>query len=134
MKPERKSRGGPQVGTRSGPRARAATDRWFADPYQKGTRPARPVREEGYRPERLHTPGGSGGSIVLDPDVARVFRTSEAVNEALRLVLRLSRVVGGGRPSTGRERPPGARPASRFERDAKSGPPPRRPPRFGDAK
>ena len=42
--------------------------------------------------ERLRAP--AGGAITLDPDVARVFRDSEAVNEALRMVIRLARTVG----------------------------------------
>jgi len=32
--------------------------------------------------------------VLLDPDVARAFPTEEAVNEALRLVIRLAKVPG----------------------------------------
>jgi hypothetical protein len=32
--------------------------------------------------------------VILDPDVARAFSTSESVNQALRLALELSRVAG----------------------------------------
>ena len=103
------------AGTRSGPRARAAQDRKFgaarakprdfsrADPYQRAERPPRPgpARDTPFG-ERLRAPVRNGG-IALDPDVARVFRDSEAVNEALRLVIRLARTVGGGvRPAFNR--------------------------------
>ena len=152
------------AGTRSGPRARAAQDRKFsaarskprdfgsADPYQRTARPPRPgtAREAPFG-ERLRAPVRDGG-IALDPDVARVFRDSEAVNEALRLVIRLARTVGGGarptssfdRPRTGagaRSGPPsGARsrpPSDRFNRDERprrsSAPPVRREPKFEES-
>ena len=94
------------AGTRSGPRARAAMDRKFgaarakpreftrADPYQRAERPPRPspARDASFG-ERLRAPARDG-AIALDPDVARVFRDSEAVNEALRMVIRLARTVG----------------------------------------
>lgn len=35
--------------------------------------------------------------IILDPDVAEAFRTSEQVNRALRQLLLLARQIGGGR-------------------------------------
>jgi hypothetical protein len=92
-----RDRSGPPTGERSGPRARAAQQRTFGDPYQRAERPAR---------ERLTAPGGAG--IRLDPDVARVFRDSESVNEALRLVLRLARLAGGRPPAFDRG-PPGER-------------------------
>ena len=44
------------------------------------------VRGKYYR--RLLKEGGN--VVVLDPDVARVFRSSAAVNEALRSLLRVS--------------------------------------------
>lgn len=34
---------------------------------------------------------------LLSPDVARDFPTDEAVNEALRLVMKLKRIPGGGK-------------------------------------
>ena len=120
------------AGTRSGPRARAVMDRKFgaarakpddfnrADPYQRAERPTRSGPARGAPVgERLRAPARDG-SIVLDPDVARVFRDSEAVNEALRMVIRLARIAGGG------PRPP----ARSFDR-AGPGAPPRRtgPPR-----
>ena len=38
--------------------------------------------------------------VVLAPDVARAFPTEEAVNEALRLVMRMAQIpVGLGRPA-----------------------------------
>jgi len=42
--------------------------------------------------------------ITLDADVARVFRDSETVNEALRMVMRLARFAGS-RPAFSRDRP-----------------------------
>ncbi len=110
MKPgDRKDRRGPPTGTRTGPRARATQARDFGDPFKRA---ARPDRDETPR-ERLHVPAGAG--IRLDPDVARVFRDSGAVNEALRLVIRLGRLVGGrpAGPPRGpsfRDRPTGAAP------------------------
>jgi len=35
--------------------------------------------------------------VLLSPDVARDFQNDEAVNEALRLVLQLKRIPGGGK-------------------------------------
>ncbi len=35
--------------------------------------------------------------ILLAPDVAKVFPTDEAVNEALRLVIQLKRIPEGGK-------------------------------------
>jgi hypothetical protein len=155
------------AGTRSGPRARAAQDRKFgaarakprdsgsADPYQRAERPPRagpPVRDARFG-ERLRAPVRDG-AIALDPDVARVFRDSEAVNEALRLVIRLARTVGGGaRPTSSFDRarsgasagarsgpPSGARsrpPSDRFSRDERprrsSAPPVRREPKFEES-
>lgn len=95
--PRGKPRGAPAspsprdaTSTRSGPRARAAQQRSFDNPYQRAQRPGR----DGPPRERLSAPA----AIRLDPDVARVFRDAESVNEALRLVMRLAR-FGGGRPS-----------------------------------
>ena len=123
---------GAAAGTRSGPRARAAQDRQFgdargdrrdftkADPYQRAERPPRASmpRDAAYG-GRLRPPV-RGGAIALDPDVARVFRDSEAVNEALRMVIRLARTVGGARPAFSRN---GAAASPR------SGPPTRSAPR-----
>lgn len=132
-RPDNKPRG-PQSGTRTGPRARAAQDRFFGDPYQRADRPGRPLGprpDSGPRPARLRAPGGDG--IRLDPDVARVFRTAESVNEALRLVMRLAKVAGGaprpaGRPTGPRDRAPAGGPP-RYSRDDRSSPA-ARPPRF----
>ena len=55
---------------------------------------------------RLHKEGAN--VIVLDPDVAKAFRDSEAVNEALRSLLQMSAVTrrltarSSGRPRTRR--------------------------------
>ena len=35
--------------------------------------------------------------VLLSPDVAKGFPTDEAVNEALRLVMQLKRIPGGGK-------------------------------------
>ena len=110
-------KGPPAVGTRTGPRARAVQERKFANPYMHAERPG----SFGPRAE-----GGSRSAVVtLDPDVARVFRSSEAVNEVLRIVMRLSRFgAGSGFPSD-RPRPP----AARFARDR-----PREQPKFPRSK
>ncbi|MEP6609855.1 MAG: hypothetical protein ABJA83_14425 [Burkholderiaceae bacterium] len=130
-------------GSRTGPRARAAEDRKFgdvrsrsrdssrADPYQRADRPPRPdaARSAPYG-ERLRAPAAA--TIQLDADVARVFRDSEAVNEALRMVIRLARSVSSGtRPAFNRSgAPSGPRvgapvgqrprvPSERYSRSAK---------------
>ena len=127
------------AGTRSGPRARAAQDRKFgaarakprdsgsADPYQRAERPPRAGPARAPYSERLRAPAREG-AIALDPDVARVFRDSEAVNEALRLVIRLARTVGGGaRPPSSFDRPRTGASGARFGppsgAGARSGPP-----------
>lgn len=122
---ERKDRSAPPASTRTGPRARAAQERKFADPYAHAERPARFTRDEGAAPRR-------SAVITLDPDVARVFRNSEAVNEVLRLVMRLAR-FGAGPPAFNRDRPrPGPAPAGRFSRDKpRERPPVRRERKFG---
>jgi hypothetical protein len=123
-----RERSGPPTGERSGPRARAAQQRSFGDPYQRAARPPR---------ERLTAP--AGGSVRLDPDVARVFRDAESVNEALRLVLRLARLAGGRPPAADRGPPRERRAAPYGDRAAPPRgdrpAPPRRagPPRFKDA-
>ncbi len=158
---ENEDRGAP-AGTRTGPRARAAQERKFGDaksrgpsrgdPYQRAERPARagPGRDAPYG-ERLRVPARSAG-ITLDADVARVFRDSEAVNEALRLVIRLARFAGGGgRPAFNRSgapsgprsgapsRPRSGAPTERYARDDRprerraSAPPARREPKFEDS-
>jgi hypothetical protein len=122
---ERKDRGAPPASTRTGPRARAAQERRFADPYAHAERPARFSRDEA-APRR-------SAVITLDPDVARVFRNSEAVNEVLRLVMRLAR-FGAGTAPFNRDRPrPRSAPAGRFDRDKpRERPPVRRDRKFGD--
>jgi hypothetical protein len=92
-------RRGPPTGTRTGPRARAAQERGYGDPYQRTERPPRAG------PPRERLSAASGRAVQLDPDVARVFRDATSVNEALRAVIRLARLAGG-RPSG----PPRARP------------------------
>jgi hypothetical protein len=121
---EKRPRPDDASGTRTGPRARAAQERKYNDPYSRAERPARPSRPGGFdRGEGAGEgrPLARPAVITLDPDVARVFRDSETVNEALRMVIRLAR-FGGGRPAGG-GRPTGGRPA--FNRD-------RPPPAFGE--
>ena len=65
------------------------------------TKPADPDIEEGLAPEydftgavqgkHFHAFGRGTNVVFLDADVARVFRSSEAVNHALRLLLDLAR-------------------------------------------
>jgi uncharacterized protein (DUF4415 family) len=123
--------------TRSGPRARAAqergfSDRDFSDPYARADRPRadRPARAAPAR----------NAVITLDPDVARVFRDSGTVNDALRMVIRLAR-FGAGRPAfkpaLGRDQPRSpATPGRRFQRDTgqseRRRPPVRPTPRFDE--
>lgn len=123
---DKKERRGPPVGTRTGPRARALQDRTAGNPYQRAERP---TRGEAPR-ERMHV--ASAGAIRLDPDVARVFRDSESVNEALRLVMRLARFAGGRPPGPPRDRAPSFRERSGPPRRPERGdrPPPSRKPRF----
>jgi hypothetical protein len=95
------------TGTRTGPRARAAQERKFTDPYAKSERPARAPRAGGFsrtEGEEVRRPAARPAVITLDADVARVFRDSETVNEALRMVMRLARFAGS-RPAFNRERP-----------------------------
>jgi hypothetical protein len=123
-------KGSPAVGTRTGPRARAAQERKFADPYVRAERPSHFVpRDQGPR----------NAVVTLDPDVARVFRNSETVNEVLRLVMRLSRFGAGGGFNRDRPRPPdarfaGDRPRERvqFQRGKPAGPPFKRERKFED--
>jgi hypothetical protein len=96
MQRDRKNREAP-TGTRTGPRARAAQQKAFGDPYQRAARPQREGRDV------LRPPA----AVRLDPDVARVFGSAEAVNEVLRLVIRLAAAASGRLPRPPRERGPG---------------------------
>jgi hypothetical protein len=104
---EKRPRPAEPTSTRTGPRARAAQERKFTDPYAKAERPARAPRAAGFdrgEGEGDRRPAARSAVITLDPDVARVFRDSETVNEALRIVMRLAR-FGGSRPAFNRDRP-----------------------------
>jgi hypothetical protein len=47
---------------------------------------------------------GTGTNLVLlEPDVAAAFPDAKAVNAALRLVIRLSRIAGGSKEQQARE-------------------------------
>ena len=137
---EKRPRSDEPSSTRTGPRARAAQERKYNDPYaraERPARPARPTRSAGF--ERAEgagerRPAARSAVITLDPDVARVFRDSETVNEALRIVMRLAR-FGGSRPAFSRDRPAPPfgekRGPPRGERPQESrGPPRPRAPRF----
>jgi hypothetical protein len=123
--------------TRTGPRARAAQERKFNDPYARAERPARGPRTGGFdrTGEGERRPAARPAVITLDPDVARVFRDSETVNEALRMVMRLAR-FGASRPAFNRERPAPAfgagrgAPARGERSQERRGPPRPRTPRF----
>ncbi len=104
---EKRPRPAESTSTRTGPRARAAQERKFTDPYAKAERPARAPRAAGFERgegEGERRPAARSAVITLDADVARVFRDSETVNEALRMVMRLAR-FGGSRPAFNRDRP-----------------------------
>lgn len=104
---EKRPRPAETTSTRTGPRARAAQERKFNDPYAKAERPPRPPRAGGFdraEGEGDRRPAARPAVITLDPDVARVFRDSETVNEVLRTVMRLAR-FGGTRPAFNRDRP-----------------------------
>jgi hypothetical protein len=53
---------------------------------------------------------GDANVVVLDPDVARAFRSSAVVNEALRSLLRISEATRHltSRPVVGRRAPAGS--------------------------
>jgi len=136
---EKRPRPAESSSTRTGPRARAAQERKYNDPYARAERPARPARSAGFERaagegEAERRPAARPAVITLDPDVARVFRDSETVNEALRMVMRLAR-FGGSRPAFNRDRPAPSfgdrRGPPRGERpQERRGPPRPRAPRF----
>ncbi len=136
---DKRARSDEPTGTRTGPRARAAQERAFSDPYARAERPARPPRAGADRGEGegARRPLSRPGVITLDADVARVFRDSETVNEALRMVMRLARFAGG-RPPFNRERPAPSfgdrRGPARGDRapQERRGPAKPRTPRFGE--
>jgi hypothetical protein len=87
------------------PRKSFGSDEGFGDPYKRAARPPRSAgpREGGERGERFSR--GSGFTVTLDPDVARVFRGDASVNKALRLVMQLVQVVEGPGPRSDRGAP-----------------------------
>lgn len=132
---EKRPRSDESTGARTGPRARAAQERRFSDPYARAQRPARPgggfQRDEGDGAEGRAP--ARPAVVTLDPDVARVFRDSETVNEVLRTVMRLAR-FGGSRPAFSRDRPAPSfaeRRGPPRSGPARSGPPRSGPPRSG---
>ena len=137
---EKRPRPDESSSTRTGPRARAAQERKYNDPYARTERPAGPARGAGFERaegEGERRPAARPAVITLDPDVARVFRDSETVNEALRMVMRLARFGGSrpARPAFSRDRPAppfgDRRGPPRGERtQERRGPPRPRTPRF----
>lgn len=114
-KPARRPAG---VGARSGARtgARSSSPRSFdrSERPTRAPRSTRPARDDDGAPRygarrfggdeeraprsdrgNFSDRGGSGFTVNLDPDVARVFRGDASVNKALRLVLQLMQVVQG---------------------------------------
>jgi hypothetical protein len=65
-----------------------------SDPDDYELRDEYDLTEMSVVPKGRYTPGRRAGKnlIVLAPDVAQAFPTDEAVNEALRLVLRIAKV------------------------------------------
>lgn len=59
----------------------------------------------GVRGKHLKTFRESGMVALLDPDVAQAFPTSDAVNEALRLVSRVMELSPRKKPRRGKPRP-----------------------------
>jgi cell division protease FtsH len=55
----------------------------------------RQIQRSGGHPFKLRQPGSDGTNMVqLEPDVAKAFSNSQAVNEALRLVIQLTEIRG----------------------------------------
>jgi len=83
------------------------------------------------RPDFGDKEGAEEKLIILDPDIAEVFRSSEHVNQALRSLLSLARqVTRGGRPGGPRPggRPGGGPGGGGGRRRRQRGPNPNRPP------
>lgn len=91
-----------------------------ANEFQPGNRAPRNYNP---RPEfGNETEGAEEKLIILDPDIAEVFRSSDQVNKALRQLLTLARQVAGNRGP----RPGGAR-GNRRRRRTGPNPNPNRP-------
>jgi hypothetical protein len=89
------------------PRKSFGSSEGFGDPYKRAARPPREAGERAERGERGERfSRGSGFTVTLDPDVARVFRGDASVNKALRLVMQLVQVVEGPGPRSDRGAPP----------------------------
>ncbi len=74
--------------------------------FQPGNRAPRNFNN---RPDFGDKEGAEEKLIILDPDIAEVFRSSDHVNQALRSLLSLARqVTRGARPGGGQR--PGGRP------------------------
>lgn len=97
-RPARPTRSAP---TRSARPTRAPRDADAGPRY--GARRFGGSEDRGERSERSssYAERGSGFTVNLDPDVARVFRGDASVNKALRLVLQLMQVVQGPAPRFG---------------------------------
>ena len=56
-----------------------------------------PLLKEGVRGKYAKRYEQGTNLVLLAPDVAKAFQTDEAVNEALRLVIQLKKIPGGGK-------------------------------------
>jgi hypothetical protein len=64
----------------------------------------RPLLKNGVRGKYAARCRGGTNLVLLEPEVARAFPTDTAVNEALRLVLQLSRLSVAGKNSASKPR------------------------------
>ncbi len=110
------------------PRKSYGSDEGFGDPYKRAARPPRSFTprdggdgERGERGERgARFSRGSGFTVTLDPDVARVFRGDASVNKALRLVMQLVQVVEGPGPRSDRGAGAGPRRSAGYQGSAEA--------------
>ncbi|MBM3394986.1 MAG: hypothetical protein FJY37_10205 [Betaproteobacteria bacterium] len=86
----------------------------------------RAPRNYNNRPDFTEGDGPEEKLIILDPDIAEVFRNSDQVNKALRQLLTLARQVSG---RSGGGNRPGARGNRRRRRNNNPGNNPNRPPK-----
>ncbi|MEW6218774.1 MAG: hypothetical protein AB1634_04470 [Thermodesulfobacteriota bacterium] len=75
-------------------------------PWPDEQRPHERFDRRKTRPERYPGASDNGTVVSLDPDVAEVFPSSEAVNRVLRAIIRAMPKTGGRPPRTGPPRSP----------------------------
>ncbi len=107
------------------PRKSYGSDDSYGDPYKRAARPPRSFTprdsDSGERAERgARFNRGSGFTVTLDPDVARVFRGDASVNKALRLVMQLVQVVEGPGPRADRAGGAGPRRSAGYQGSAEA--------------